>query len=82
MFNLKSIFLIFLVCSTVKSKKMNGQKRFLEYVPPPTISYRHSLIQEATHCISVCEECFNETNKNQAFLVILIFYKYIILYLF
>lgn len=46
-----------------------------EYVPPPTMNYKHSVGQEMKYCTQICRECFTaeETNKLVNFFVYLVY---------
>ena len=74
MFNLKWIILIFFISKSVNSKLLNEPRKYLEYIPPPTVNYRHSITVEAKHCIEICEECFNKNTPFSVILLILLNY--------
>ena len=62
----KLAVLIFLILWSIEASKIN-----FDYVPPPTINYKHSVGKEIKICIEMCSECFSisepETKKNAIF---------------
>ena len=60
-FKMKSfVLMLFLFYLNIQKAFLIERLQNIEFVPPPTIKYKHTIIEELNYCIEICKECFSE----------------------